>query len=81
MSAFRPGLETIMEGVSAPIVPVYMHNLWGSMFSYEGGRALFKWPKKLFGRITVIFGEPLPASASANEVERAVRELKAHVET
>lgn len=74
LSEFRPGLESIMEGIDAPIIPVYMHNLWGSMFSYSGGKAILKRPRP-WAKITICFGEHLPPTATAAEVEAAVRAL------
>src|SRR6202041_2375183 len=37
---FRRGMERIMKGVNAPIVPVNLDGVWGSVFSYERGRFL-----------------------------------------
>ena len=37
---FRRGLERIMKGVDAPIVPVSLDGVWGSIFSFEKGRFL-----------------------------------------
>lgn len=74
---FRTGLETVMEGVNCPIIPVYMHNVWGSIFSYEGGKAIWKWPRKIPYSITVQYGEPMSANARASEVELAVRNMAA----
>ncbi|MFQ5632942.1 MAG: MFS transporter, partial [bacterium] len=71
---FRSGLETVMDGVSCPIIPVYMHNVWGSIFSYERGKVIWKWPRKFPYPITVQYGEPMPADSKAAEVEARVRE-------
>lgn len=76
LQPFRPGLETIMQNESAPIIPVYMHNLWGSIFSFEGGKALWKWPKKLRYPVTIIYGKPMPSGSKAAEVEAAIKELQ-----
>src|SRR5262245_49059075 len=35
---FRRGFERIMRGVDAPIIPVHLDGLWGSIFSFERGR-------------------------------------------
>src|SRR6266496_1421808 len=39
---FRRGLERIMKDVDAPIVPVALDGVWGSLFSFEQGRFLWK---------------------------------------
>ena len=72
---FRRGFERIMKGVDAPIIPVYIDRMWGSVFSFEGGRAIWKWPGIGGSSVTVSFGEPLPATATATEARQAVGEL------
>ncbi len=74
---FKRGLEKIVEGLDVPIVPVYPDRVWGSVFSFERGRFLWKWPKRLPYPVTVAFGEPLPATTSAAEVRVALMALGA----
>ena len=57
----RRGFEIIARQAEAPIVPVWLDQLWGSIFSYEGGRFFTKVPKAIPYRATVAFGEPLVA--------------------
>jgi acyl-[acyl-carrier-protein]-phospholipid O-acyltransferase / long-chain-fatty-acid--[acyl-carrier-protein] ligase len=73
---FRRGLERIMKGVDAPIVPVNLDGVWGSIFSFERGRFLWKRPRTIPYPVTVSFGKPLPPTASPFEVRRAVQELQ-----
>ena len=73
---FRRGMERIMKGVDAPIVPVNLDGVWGSIFSYERGRFLWKIPRSIPYPVTVSFGAPMPPSASAFEVRRAVQNLQ-----
>jgi len=73
---FRRGMERIMKGVNAPIVPVNLDGVWGSIFSYERGRFLWKFPRKIPYPVTVSFGAPMPASATAFQVREAVQELQ-----
>ncbi len=72
---FRRGLERIMKGVDAPIVPVALDGVWGSIFSFERGRFLWKFPRRIPYPVTVSFGAPLPPTTSAFEVRQAVEEL------
>jgi acyl-[acyl-carrier-protein]-phospholipid O-acyltransferase/long-chain-fatty-acid--[acyl-carrier-protein] ligase len=72
---FRRGFERIMKGVDAPIVPICLDNVWGSIFSYEKGRFLWKVPRYIPYPVTVSFGKPLPATATPFEVRQAVQEL------
>ncbi len=74
---FRRGFERIMKGVEAPIVPVALDGVWGSIFSFERGRFLWKMPKQIPYHVTVSFGAPLAATATAPEVRQAVEELSA----
>ena len=46
MLPFRRGFERIMKGVDAPIVPVNLDGVWGSIFSFEKGRFLWKLPRR-----------------------------------
>ncbi len=74
---FRRGLERIMKGVDAPIIPVNLDGVWGSIFSFERGRFLWKMPRRIPYPVTVSFGQPMPPASTAIEVRRAVQELQA----
>src|SRR5262249_39288967 len=74
---FRRGMERIMHGVEdAPIIPVNLHGVWGSIFSYERERFIWKMPRVPYP-VTVSFGKPLPSSSTSAEVRRAVQDLAA----
>ena len=74
---FQRGLEAIVRGVDVPIVPVHLGGLWESVFSFRGGRFFWKRPRRLRHPVVVSFGAPLPASATAREVQQAVERLEA----
>ena len=57
----RRGYELIARQADAPVVPVWLDQLWGSMFSYQGGRFFTKWPRELPYHVQVAFGRPLAA--------------------
>ncbi|HEV2297958.1 MAG TPA: acyl-[ACP]--phospholipid O-acyltransferase, partial [Candidatus Acidoferrales bacterium] len=76
MLPFRRGFERIMKGVDAPIVPVNLDGVWGSIFSFERGRFLLKMPRRIPYPVTVSFGKPMPSTSTATEVRRAVQELQ-----
>ncbi|HEY7825876.1 MAG TPA: MFS transporter, partial [Candidatus Acidoferrales bacterium] len=76
MLPFRRGMERIMKGIDAPIVPVNLDGVWGSIFSFERGRFLWKWPREIPYRVTVSFGRPMPATSTPFEVREAVQELQ-----
>ncbi len=72
---FRRGFERIMKGVDAPIVPVAMDGVWGSIFSFEKGRFLWKLPRRYPYPITINYGKPLPPTATPFQVRSTVQEL------
>jgi acyl-[acyl-carrier-protein]-phospholipid O-acyltransferase/long-chain-fatty-acid--[acyl-carrier-protein] ligase len=72
---FRRGFERIVKGIDVPIVPVNLDGIWGSIFSFSGGRFLWKVPRSIPYPVRITFGKPLPSTATASEVRRAVQEL------
>ncbi len=72
---FKRGLERVMKGIDAPIIPVYLDQVWGSIFSFSGGKFLWKRPKELPYPVTISFGKPLPGAATTHEIRLAVQEL------
>ena len=72
---FKRGLEKIIAGLDAPLIPVHLSGVWGSIFSFSGGRYLKKWPRRIPYGITVTFGAPLPPGASNDDARQAVQEL------
>ena len=75
MLPFRRGVERIMKNVDAPIIPVNLHGVWGSIFSFERGRFLWKLPRHVPYPVTVSFGKLMPATMPVAQVRRAVQEL------
>src|SRR6266702_3278256 len=58
------GYELIAHHANAPVVPVWLDRLWGSIFSFQGGRFFTKWPKEIPYHVTVAFGKPLEPKAA-----------------
>jgi len=75
MLPFRRGFERIVKGRQVPIVPVHLDRVWGSIFSYAGGRFVTKVPERLPYPVTVSFGAPLDSTTTAHQVRQAVQEL------
>lgn len=75
VQTFKPGLMKIIGDTGLPIVPVYIDELWGSIFTFERGKFFFKWPRRLRHPISVHYGEPMTNVTSAAEVRLAVQEL------
>ena len=72
---FRRGFERITKGRQAPVIPIHLDRVWGSIFSFEGGKFLWKWPEQIPYPVTVSFGKPLPAETPAPELRQAIRTL------
>lgn len=80
MLPFHRGFERIAKltkAESVVIIPSYLARIWGSIFSYHGGRAFWKWPRQLPFPVGVGFGKPLPATTSAAQTRQAVQEVSA----
>ncbi|HKI10677.1 MAG TPA: acyl-[ACP]--phospholipid O-acyltransferase [Candidatus Acidoferrum sp.] len=75
MLPFRRGFERIVKGIDVPIIPVNLDGVWGSIFSYAGGRFFWKWPRAIPYPVRITFGKPLPSTATSAEVRQAVQEL------
>jgi acyl-[acyl-carrier-protein]-phospholipid O-acyltransferase / long-chain-fatty-acid--[acyl-carrier-protein] ligase len=75
--AFHRGFEQIVKRSPAPIIPVCLDNVWGSIFSYYGGRFLWKWPVRIPYPVGVAFGQPLPPDSRAVDVRMAIQKLSA----
>src|SRR6266481_4486524 len=77
MLPFRRGMERVIKGVDVPIIPVHLDGVWGSVFSFAGGKFLWKVPRHLPYPVRVTFGEPLPATATSAQARQAVQDLGA----
>ena len=72
----KRGYELIARAAKCPVVPVWTDNLWGSIFSFKGGKYFFKWPSHFPYPVTVAFGEPIaPEQADIAIVRERFLEL------
>ena len=60
----RRGYELIAQHADAQVVPVWLDRLWGSIFSFQGGKFFTKLPKEIPYRVTVAFGKPIDPKAA-----------------
>ncbi len=72
---FQAGMLRILKGTDCPIIPIYLHGLWGSIFSYWGGTFFWKWPRKRRYPVSIFFGPPIHNPQSVNEVYQRVQQL------
>ncbi|WP_437225438.1 acyl-[ACP]--phospholipid O-acyltransferase [Planctomicrobium sp. SH661] len=74
---FQRGLLKIIRGIDVPVIPTYLHGLWGSIFSWRGGKVFWKWPRKWPLPVDVHFGDPLHNPQDVAVVRQAVEHLGA----
>ena len=78
LAPFRPGIERIVERTPVPVVPMAIRGMWGSFFSRHGGKALRRPFRRVWSRIELAIGEPVPPSAvRADDLACRVAELGA----
>jgi acyl-[acyl-carrier-protein]-phospholipid O-acyltransferase / long-chain-fatty-acid--[acyl-carrier-protein] ligase len=75
LQPFQRGLLRIVEGTDCPVIPVYLDELWGSIFSYSGGRFFWKMPRQWPYPISILFGKPLADPDNVDQVRQAVQTL------
>lgn len=77
MNDFRPGVERILEETPVPVVPMALSGLWGSMFSFIGGRAFDKLPQRFRANVRLSVGAPItPTAATAAHLGETVAILR-----
>jgi acyl-[acyl-carrier-protein]-phospholipid O-acyltransferase/long-chain-fatty-acid--[acyl-carrier-protein] ligase len=74
MLPFKRGMEKVMQGLDAPIIPANLDRVWGGLGSFEGG-TFGGWPSRWRWPVTVRFGNALPSSTPAAVVRQASSEL------
>jgi 1-acyl-sn-glycerol-3-phosphate acyltransferase len=78
INPFRHGVMRILERARAPVVPMALRGLWGSVFSRHADA---RWPrpigKGVMSRLTLAVGEPLEREVATPEaLQRIVTELR-----
>ncbi|MGE0608183.1 MAG: acyl-[ACP]--phospholipid O-acyltransferase [Pirellulales bacterium] len=77
MHPFKPGLLRIVHGTDAPVIPIYLDELWGSIFSFQGGRFFWKRPQRWPYPVSIHFGQPVPQPLDVHRVRQTVEQLGA----
>ncbi|MDR5750331.1 MULTISPECIES: MFS transporter [unclassified Caballeronia] len=78
LNPFRHGISEILRRHAAPVVPIALRGLWGSVFSrHEDSR----WPRPVqrgvMSRLTLAVGEPIdPADATPEHLQQVVGALR-----
>ncbi|MFV2069966.1 MAG: MFS transporter, partial [Pirellulales bacterium] len=77
LQAFKPGLLQIVRGTDVPVIPVYLDELWGSIFSRRDGKTIWKWPRHWPYSVSIWFGPRISRPGYVQEVRQAVQDLGA----
>ena len=79
LHAFKPGMMKILDGIDAPVVPIFLDELWGSLFSFSRAKFFWKMPQRWRYPISIHYGKPIPHASSAPQVRQAVQTLSSEV--
>jgi len=72
----KRGYEIIARQAKCPVVTAWMDQLWGSVFSFSGGKYFWKWPRHYPYKVTVAFGAPIEGrDADIGRVRQEFMEL------
>ncbi len=75
---FKPGVTKMNDPKDpAPVIPMYFDEVWGSIFSYQGGRAFTKLPSSFRRGLSVHIGKPVDDPMSPFAIQQAVTRLGA----
>jgi acyl-[acyl-carrier-protein]-phospholipid O-acyltransferase/long-chain-fatty-acid--[acyl-carrier-protein] ligase len=72
---FRKGFRSIVKSTGAPVIPVHLDQLWGSLFSFSGGRFFWKRPERIPYPVTVSYGPAVGADVSPFELRSRIQKL------
>ncbi|WP_154224068.1 MFS transporter [Marinicella rhabdoformis] len=77
MAPFKKGIERIITETPVTVVPMALNNLWGSYFSRYDKKIIHRRPRKLWAKVELIVGQPIPPEeVTAERLFEAVTELK-----
>jgi 1-acyl-sn-glycerol-3-phosphate acyltransferase len=78
ISAFKSGVEKILERRPVPVIPMALRGMWTSMWSRRDGRlARMRVPRRLRAQVEVVADAPLEgAQVDATMLEARVRALR-----
>lgn len=73
---FRRGIEAVVHDTQVPVIPIAIRGMWGSYFSRRWGRPMSMPFRRVWSRVLVEIGTPIPPSElSAENLAIAVAAL------
>ena len=74
---FRPGIERIIGDTPAPVVPMALRGLWGSLFSRQGKVAFHRQWSRVWSRVDIVAADPVaPENVTADDLRERVLALR-----
>ena len=70
---FKAGVERVLEENPVPVIPLALQGLWGSFFSRDPHKGIFR---RLWSRVGLVAGEPVAADAGRMVMRERVMELR-----
>ena len=77
VQSFRAGVMKIIEKTPVPVVPIYIDQVWGSIFSFSGGKTIKKVPSLFRRTVTLNIGKPDRDLETLNQVRNSLTRLGA----
>jgi acyl-[acyl-carrier-protein]-phospholipid O-acyltransferase/long-chain-fatty-acid--[acyl-carrier-protein] ligase len=81
LQPFRRGTLEILKGTSAKVIPVYLDEVWGSIFTFHDLPFTHIRRRAFFRPVSIWFGKPLTNVTDIHEVRQAVQDLGAEAVT
>jgi 1-acyl-sn-glycerol-3-phosphate acyltransferase len=77
INEFKGGLKRILEETPVPVIPLALQGLWGSFFSRDPGKGLFR---RLWSRVTLVAGPAVTVEAAEPaKLQQRVADLRGTV--
>jgi len=74
LNEFKGGLTRILQETPVPVIPLALQGLWGSFFSRDPGKGLFR---RLWSRVTLVAGPPVAVEvAEPDHLQALVGQLR-----
>ena len=74
INEFKAGVTRILEQAPVPVIPLALQGLWGSFFSRDPNKGVFR---RLWSRVTLVAGAPIaPGEATQKRLREEVAELR-----
>jgi acyl-[acyl-carrier-protein]-phospholipid O-acyltransferase/long-chain-fatty-acid--[acyl-carrier-protein] ligase len=77
LQGFKPGICKMVKGTDAVVVPIYLHGMWGSIFSFSDGKFFFKVPTAFRRKITLYIDPALPTDVTVSSLRSKILAMSA----